>query len=345
MFHSFKWRAFMRQITSVGVALITIVACAAGGGTAQARKSFWGFTGPWDARSHASLRMHAHELDVAVTGWIALDSLTGEPLLPSAYPDTVRLTGGTTRRFALVTSWHGQGFHRASIRALGADRARLASAASRVARHADSLDYSGLVLDFETLDAGDVATQLTVARAIRDSARAHGVMTIAVAVPAEPNAAYPTQELLTVADYVLVMLYDQHWPGSEPGPISAPGWVTRNLTRVVREAGASRVIAALPLYGYHWKRGTPGVGVSYEAGLLAAERAGIAMRRDTATYTMRGTSADGATSIWLTDATLLERLVREVERTGVSRIAFWRLGQEDPAVWSRVIGPAQGNRR
>jgi spore germination protein YaaH len=335
----------MRRITSVVVALITIVACAAVGGTLQGRKSFWGFTGPWDARSQASLRMHAHELDVAVTGWIALDSLTGEPLLPSAYPDTVRLTRGTTRRFALVTSWHGQGFHRASIRALGVDPAKLAQVAGRIARHADSLDYAGLVIDFETLEADDVATQVAVMRAIRDSARAHGVTTIAVAVPAEPNAAYPTRELLDVADYVLVMLYDQHWTGSEPGPISAPDWVTRNLARVVGEAGASRVIAALPLYGYHWKRGTPGVGVSYDAGMFAAERAGIAMRRDTATHTMRGTSADRATSIWLTDAMLLERLVGEVDRAGVSRIAFWRLGQEDPAVWTRVIAPAAANPR
>jgi spore germination protein YaaH len=217
--------------------------------------------------------------------------------------------------------------------------------ASRIARHADSLDYSGLVLDFETLEVSDLATQLAVMRAIRDSARAHGVTTIAVAVPAEPNAAYPTRELLDVADHVLVMLYDQHWPGSAPGPISAPDWVMRNLTRVVSEAGASRVIAALPLYGYHWARGRPGVGVSYDAGLRAAEQAGIVLRRDSVTHSMRGTSADGATSIWLTDATLLERLVREVERAGVSRIAFWRLGQEDPAVWSRVVAPGLGNGR
>jgi spore germination protein YaaH len=105
------------------------------------------------------------------------------------------------------------------------------------------------------------------------------------------------------------------------------------------------VIAALPLYGYHWTRGRPGVGVSYDAGLRAAEQAGIVLRRDSVTHTMRGTSADGATSIWLTDATLLERLVREVERAGVSRIAFWRLGQEDPAVWPRVVAAGPGNHK
>ena len=93
----------MRRITSVVVFLVTIVACTALGGSVQERKSFWAFTGPWDPLSDASLRANASRLDVAVTGWIALDSLTGEPLLPSAYADTMRLAAGTVRRFALVT--------------------------------------------------------------------------------------------------------------------------------------------------------------------------------------------------------------------------------------------------
>jgi spore germination protein YaaH len=312
------------------------VACAALGGSAQERKSFWAFTGPWDARSDASLRANATRLDGAVTGWIGLDSLTGEPLLPSAYADTIRLPTGTPRRFALVTSWHGLGFHAAPIRALGSDPARLARVASRLARYADSMRYTGLVLDFETLEAADVDAQLAVLRAIRDSAKAHGVTTIAVAVPAEPDAAYPTRALTGVTDFVLVMLYDQHWPGSEPGPISAPDWVTRNLSRVVSEVGASRVVAGLPLYGYHWVKGKPGVGVSFDSGMRNAERDGILMRRDSASRTLRGTSMNGNSAIWLTDATLLEELIRDAERLGVRRFAFWRLGQEDPAVWTRV---------
>lgn len=32
-----------------------------------------------------------------------------------------------------------------------------------------------------------------------------------------------------MSDVILVMLYDQHWLTSEPGPISAPDWVARSL--------------------------------------------------------------------------------------------------------------------
>ena len=326
----------MRRITTVAVVFVTILACTALGGSVQERKSFWAFTGPWDPLSDASLRTNASRLDAAVTGWIALDSVTGEPLLPSAYADTMRLAAGTPRRFALVTSWHGQGFHAASIRALGSDAARRAQVAGRIARYAQSMRYTGLVLDFETLTSGDVGAQLSVIRAIADSAKARGVTTLAVAIPAEPDEAYPTRELIRVADVVLVMLYDQHWPGSEAGPISAPEWVARNLARVVGEVSASRVVAGLPLYGYQWTKGKPGVGVSYATATRNAQRDGIVLSRDSATRTMRGTSGNGTSAIWLTDAILLEELMRGAEKLGVTRFAFWRLGQEDPAVWSKV---------
>jgi peptidoglycan-N-acetylglucosamine deacetylase len=326
----------MRRITVVVVFLVTIVACTALGGSVQERKSFWAFTGPWDPLSDASLRANASRLDAAVTGWIALDSLTGAPQLPSAYADTIRLASGTPRRFGLVTSWHGQGFHATSIRALGSDPAGRAQVAGRIAGYAQSMRYSGLVLDFETLEEGDVPAQLAVVRAIADSAKAHGVTTVAVAIPAEPDGAYPTRELTRVADFVLVMLYDQHWPGSEPGPISAPDWVSRNLSRVVTEVGASRVIAGLPLYGYHWVKGKPGVGVSYATGMRNAQRDSVVMSRDSASRTMRGTASNGSSAIWLTDAALLDELMQDAEKLGVTRFAFWRLGQEDPAVWSKV---------
>ena len=65
-----------------------------------------------------------------------------------------------------------------------------------------------------------------------------------------------------------------------------------------------------------------------------AQREGIVMTRDPASKTLRGTSANGSSAIWVTDAALLEELIAGAERLGVRRFAFWRLGQEDPAVWS-----------
>jgi spore germination protein YaaH len=237
---------------------------------------------------------------------------------------------------AIVTSWHGDRFHPRTIRTLATTPQLLATAAREIADHAASMGYSGLVLDFESLEPADLAAQVSVIRAIADAARARGVSQIAVAIPATDTTGYPARPLLDVADYVIVMLYDQHWTGSEPGPISEPAWVNGALARRIAESGADRIVAGLPTYAYRWRRGQPTEILGYREAAAISRKESVPLKRDKATGTLRarrGSSWD----MWVTDATLLERLVGDARSSGVRRFALWRLGQEDPAIW-RVIG-------
>ena len=319
-------------------ATFSVSACTTGAhpGSAGQRAEFWAFTGPWETESWSSVRQNGGSFDAIVTGWIALDSLTGRPLLPSAYADTVRPTTGSPRRMAIVTSWVGERFHPASVRSLGADRARLADAAGTIARYARSMAYSGLVIDFEALEARDLDLQLRVVRAIADSARKFGVATIAVAVPATDLTAYPSRELLAIADFLIPMLYDQHWAGGEPGPIAAPDWVRESLALRVAEVGPERIVGGLPTYGYRWQAGKPGESIGYVEARRIAAAEGIPLRRDERTHTLRA-RRPGSWDMWVSDADLLQRLVREGEALGVRRFALWRLGQEDPAIFQTIV--------
>jgi spore germination protein YaaH len=330
-------RTQFRLVSLVILAALSSVApaCAQRAATAQPSE-FWAFTGPWDVESARSLRAHGGRLQAVVTGWITLDSLTGLPVLPSPYPDTVRPLTGTPTRMAIVTSWHGERFHAGSIRGLAVNATRLGRAAGAIARHASEMGYGGLVFDFETLESRDLSAQINVMKAIADSARSHGVRTIAAAIPATDTSAYPVKPLLGVADYLIVMLYDQHWLGSAPGPISAPAWVESSLARRVREAGPERLITGLPTYGYHWRRGQPTLPVTFAEAQRAATGARTQLTRDSATQTLRAVIGSGE-EIWMTDATLLDALVRASKAQGVHRFALWRLGQEDPAIWGRVV--------
>ena len=294
----------------------------------------WGFTGPWEAASDSSVRANAARLSAVVSGWIALDSATARPILPSLFPDTVARQARTAR-MALVTSWHGDRFHARTIRRLAADRALLARAAGAIAAEGARMRYAGLVLDFETLEPADLPAQLAVVKAITDSAHARGIRPVAVAIPALDTVAYPAVPLLRVADLVLVMLYDQHWTGSEPGPIAAPDWVRGALAMRVREAGAARVVAALPTYGSRWRRGQPTDIVSFADARRMAAAESVPLARDEATATLRATKA-GAWDLWVTDARLVATLMQQAEALGVRRFALWRLGQEDPALWTAL---------
>lgn len=240
-----------------------------------------------------------------------------------------------SQRMAIVTSWHGERFHTTPIRRLAGDRSALARAASEIARHAQSMRYAGLVIDFETLEPADLDAQLVVMRAIADSARGRGVRTIAVAVPATDTMAYPAKRLLQVADAIIPMLYDEHWSGSAPGPVASPRWVRDALALRVREAGADRVIAGFPTYGYRWIRGKPTEALGYDEARRVATDAGVALTRDAATQSLRARGANW--EMWMADAETLRALVGIARGLGVDRVALWRLGREDPAIWGSVV--------
>src|SRR5262245_16352990 len=236
----------------------TLLFLLAAGASAQqrttSRSELWAFTGPWDARSDSSLRANAARMDVAITGWIGLDSATGQPILPGAFLDTAHLSRGNPKRMAIVTSYQGDRFHPSAVRALVKDEARLARAASALAKHAATMHYAGLVLDLEALERSDLPSLLRVIRAITDSAHRHGVSQVVVAIPAADSAAYPAKPIANVADLVMPMLYDEHWSTSSPGAIASPEWVRATLAARVAEVGASKILAALPLYGYRWTK-------------------------------------------------------------------------------------------
>lgn len=313
---------------------ILIAACAQFPRQPTVRPSYWGFAGPWDARSDRSIEQYAPSLARVITGWIALDTISFRPVL--LYPDTVgNLSAIAERKTALITSYFGNRFHPEVIRGLGDNPRVAAVTAGYVAALIDSGGYKGVVIDFEGMTPRELDQLVTVTRAVADSVRAHGVSTVVVAVPSGDTAAYPAAVLLQSADYIMPVLYDQHWPGSPPGPIAAPDWVARNLGTRVAEVGAARIVAAFPVYGYRWRRNAETEVISYADARRLTTMTNIPLTRDHASSTLRAVSPEGW-EIWVADRGLLGALVREARQLGVTTFALWRLGLEDPAVWTMI---------
>lgn len=318
----------------IALGAAAIAACAARSVEAPTQLRIWGFTVPWDAKSSATAREHATQLGAVISGWIQLDSVTAQPF--AEFRDTLarnRVSG--MRLMAIVTNAVAGRFHPAAVRQLAADPDALARAAGEVARRLTSGGYGGLVIDLEGFAPPDRDAIALVARAFADSARRHRIAPIALAVPAVDTVTFAGRNFVPAVDYLLVMLYDQHWTTSAPGPLAAPDWVRAATASRVAEVGASHVVAALPLYGYRWPTTGPAAALTFADAERDAGAAGVQLQRDSATATLRATSP-GAWDLWVSDAGLIMRLIREVRAEGVNTIALWRLGQEDPAVWSAL---------
>jgi len=268
---------------------------------------------------------------VSVTGWIQLDSTAGRPT--QLYPDDPHHASPATTRLALVTSYHGQTFHPEVIRALAASDHALAAAAARLAEIVEEGKYRGVVLDFEGQTPEDVSLTTRVVRAFADSVRGRGATLVALAIPAADTAAYPTRAFMPTVDLLIVMLYDEHWSTSAPGPIATPSWVARTLSERVAEVGASRIVAALPVYGYQWRATQPATPLSFDDARRAAVQASVTLLRDPASQSLHAVQP-GDWELWQSDAVLLRALLVEVAALGVTKVALWRLGLEDPNVWS-----------
>ncbi|HEX6060134.1 MAG TPA: glycosyl hydrolase family 18 protein, partial [Gemmatimonadaceae bacterium] len=253
------------------------------------------------------------------------------------YDDPVARERRHPHAMSIVTSWLGDRFHPETVRRLAGDSARLARTASEVARLAVSGGYRGLVLDLEGHEPEDLEAMLRVAGALADSARARGIATVALAIPATDTAAYPAAPLLRVADALIVMLYDEHWAGSAPGPTASPAWARHWLAVRAAEVGPERLVAGLPLYGYQWTgRDTAARTIGWRDARRVAASAGVPLARDAASATLTA-RLPGDWELWVTDVVLVERLAADARALGVRRLAFWRLGLEDPAVWEGVL--------
>ena len=323
------------------VSIILAAGCAHFPSQPRTQPAFWGFTGPWDPNSDRSVETHAASLARVITGYIALDSTSFRPV--ALYPDTIGTNPAiAVRKTALITSYLGDRFHPEIIRGLGDNPEVAALTAGHIASLVDSGGYRGVVIDFEGMTARDLDRLITVTKAVADSVRAHGVSTVVIAVPSGDTAAYPAALLLQSADYIMPMLYDQHWSASPPGPIAAPDWFVRNLGTRVAEVGAARIVAALPVYGYRWRRTAPTEVISYSDARRLTTMTNITLARDHASSTLHAVSPEGW-EIWVADRGLFATLLREARQLGVTTFALWRLGLEDPAVWDLIAGQTTSN--
>lgn len=199
---------------------------------------------------------------------------------------------------------------------------------------------AGLVMDFETLPPN--ATHDYV-RFLRDlNAALPRDARLAVTAPAETDR----RTLATfsrVSDRVILMAYDLHWQGGQPGPIAPQDWFVQVVTAAQHAVGPGKLVVALGSYAYDW-HGTATDALTIEQAWLAAHESAAPVIFDR----FSGNSGfaydeDGEHhNIWMLDAATDWNQMQALKRLGIGAIAMWRLGSEDPGFWDDLRAFRQG---
>lgn len=205
-------------------------------------------------------------------------------------------------------------------------------------------NLDGLNIDFEniSLDAGEPFVQFI--RELSIPCRKYGiVLSVDNYVPMNHTDHYDRAEQGVVADYVIIMGYDEHYNGSdEAGSVASIGFVEKGIENTVADVPKEKVINALPFYTRIWETGTDGVSsqaVGMEMARTYVADHGIAVRWDEQTCQNYGEFQDGdrLCQVWLEDAESIRVKLNIMEKYEIAGVAAWRLGFETADVWD-VIG-------
>ena len=76
-------------------------------------------------------------------------------------------------------------------------------------------------------------------------------MKLYVSVPSH-NDEWNYHAVAAAADGVVLMNYDEHYPGGDPGPVASQDWFVDNLKAAEKSVPQDKLICAIANFGYDW---------------------------------------------------------------------------------------------
>src|ERR1700731_4033944 len=321
---------------------------------------------PWDAASFSSLQDFARQIDLLYPDWLHV--LTPDGRLQAVDDQTNKFfdvihtdsAGSAVRSvddrvmalikseetpievFPMVNNFNGSDWVGEISGFLNNPEAR-ARFRRQVAMFLGSDRYRGLMVDFEAFPKSGQPGYLALLRELSSDLHARG-MKLYVSVPAH-NEDFDYPAVAAPADGVVVMNYDEHYPGGKPGPVASQDWFVKNLTFAKTVIPQNKLICAIANYGYDWvlkpKKGklpanARDTNVSVQEAWLAARDSDEDVTFDDDALNPHFSYLDERSlrhDIWFLDAVTALNHMRAAATLGIRTFALWRLGAEDRSLW------------
>ena len=303
--------------------------------TAMSKPLYLGFYVPWDESSTSSLRRHIGDLDWLAPVWV---TVTGPDHKFNVLPDRngrAVINAATHRPLILPVV---QNFANGQVDQAGAQTLLADPMARRhlldqlepflVANHA-----SGAVFDFEQLDRVGQQNYVEFLREARQRFTKHGWL-VTVATPVDQN--WDLRRFAAQADKLLIMAYDEHSNDGPPGPIASQQWWVSSIAAALRQVPRDKVVVTIGNYAYDWHDGGGDPDNVEEAWVDAGDSdAPPVFDRVSGNSTFAYQDEEGHQHIvWLLDAASAFNELTLLDRAGIRDVGLWRLGAEDPGLWS-----------
>ena len=233
---------------------------------------------------------------------------------------------------------------------------------SNIMKYASLYDLDGINVDFEYINVSEGAGYLQFLRELSIECRKKGiVLSIDNYQPSAWTEFYDRNQQGRLADYVVVMNYDEHTASSnEAGSVSSLTFTEEGLKNTIDEVGdASRVINGMPFYTRIWTE-TPedesdGNGKLIEDaanGNYVLSTKAVSMDAAKEAYTEAGATpiyneetgqnyvvyekGSSTYMIWLEDETSIKARLDLMNKYEIAGAGYWKLGLESDDIWNTI---------
>ena len=210
-------------------------------------------------------------------------------------------------------------------------------------QEAQRVDMDGINVDFEALTEEEAPHFIQFIRELSVACRKNGlVLSVDNPVP-QYTVFYDRKEQGIVADYVIIMGYDEHTVGSEKaGSVASLPFVEEGISQTLEEVPKEKVINGVPFYTRLWTESNNGTVSSEVCGMDQAdayvEKYGMEVYWNTEVSQnyAEATTDGGVLKMWIEDEKSLEEKMKLIQEYDLAGVAEWKLGFERADVWEII---------
>ncbi len=305
-----------------------------------------GFYINWDESSYASLKRNLDHLDWVIAEWAHLqDGPDGTSQLATDIDvpalNLIRQTRPEVRIIPMVQNLLNEKWNSELLARAVGDAASREHLITTLTSFVEDNKFAGLCVDFEEPPVASQPNLLAFMQELHARFSSRGLLLVEAVPFDDPGWNYKNYS--SVTDYLILMAYDQHWVGSDAGSVAGQDWFERNLAARMRDLDPAKTIIALGNYGYDWSEGAQEANeITFQEALIRARdsEAKIQFDPEARNPTFEYDEEDESHhTVWFLDAATAYNEMRAASGYQPAGFAVWRLGSEDPSIWS-LLGPS-----
>ena len=209
--------------------------------------------------------------------------------------------------------------------------------------------FKGINLDFENMYMKDRDMYAELVRELSCTLRANGIISsVDVNVPDGSenwSLCYDSKAISDIADYTIVMAYDQHGSSSKKaGSVASLDWVELNLQKMIERDGidSNRLVLGVPFYSRFWRVrndvvvSTSTMTMKTTKDYMDKHSDSVEWVEESGQYVVRDKDKNDEIEIWVENDKSLKEKLKLISKYKLAGFAAWRWGFENEETWSLI---------